>query len=370
MSAFTALAWIVMRRSSSMNLSANSSPAATCSSIENCTPVSDRSVTCTSYSLPSTAYWQKIAVITAGMCTSTRAACRPGPSSLISTRASTPIACSNEWYSASASSNRAVQGWSPTAKRRVSCSTPPICSRGRYARSTSPSSSKGSHGNCFPSCDVAGTPVRPGSDANARAAAPSTLLLGHERIPVVGRRHERLLDRAGARPPDQVPHGAGLVVGAGCAGAAEWLLPDHRAGRLVVHVEVAGGVAQRVVRLRDGRPVGGEHGAGESVGRGGVDHIERVIEPLLVVHVGGHDRPEQLPLHQVERGVFGCDHGRADEVAVAVVGVPTDHDLGIVRLLDHVERVRLGGVCALDDHGAHEVAEVLDRAHADGRHLR
>src|SRR5713101_5347163 len=56
------------------------------------------------------------------------------------------------------------------------------------------------------------------------------LLLGHERVAVVGRRHERLLDRARARPADQVPHRTGLVVGAGCTATAERLLPDHGAG--------------------------------------------------------------------------------------------------------------------------------------------
>ena len=67
----------------------------------------------------------------------------------------------------------------------------------------------------------------------------------HERIAVVGRRHERLLDRARADPAQQVQLRAGLVVGARPAGAAERLLADDRAGRLVVDVEVAGGVAQR-----------------------------------------------------------------------------------------------------------------------------
>src|ERR1035437_7544494 len=42
----------------------------------------------------------------------------------------------------------------------------------------------------------------------------------HERIAVVGRRDERLLDGARAQPADQVPHRAGLVVGARGAGSA------------------------------------------------------------------------------------------------------------------------------------------------------
>src|SRR6266851_4380710 len=70
----------------------------------------------------------------------------------------------------------------------------------------------------------------------------------HEGIPVIGRRHVRLLDDSRARPADQVEERAGLVVGARRSRAAERLLPDHRAGRLVVDVEVAGGIDQRLRR--------------------------------------------------------------------------------------------------------------------------
>src|SRR5919197_4179252 len=66
----------------------------------------------------------------------------------------------------------------------------------------------------------------------------------HERVAVVGRRDERLLDRAGAHPADQVPHRARLVVRPRRARAAERLLPDNGAGRLVVDVEVSRRVAE------------------------------------------------------------------------------------------------------------------------------
>src|SRR5215212_8547536 len=65
-----------------------------------------------------------------------------------------------------------------------------------------------------------------------------------ERVAVVARRQERLLDRPRADPPDQVPHRAGLVVRPRRARPAERLLPDDGAGRLVVDVEVACGVAE------------------------------------------------------------------------------------------------------------------------------
>src|SRR5712691_13272394 len=66
----------------------------------------------------------------------------------------------------------------------------------------------------------------------------------HEGVAVVRGRHEGFLDRARADPPDQVPHRARLVVRAGRTRAAERLLADNRAGRLVVDVEVAGRIAK------------------------------------------------------------------------------------------------------------------------------
>jgi len=69
-------------------------------------------------------------------------------------------------------------------------------------------------------------------------------LSAHVRVRVVGRRDQRLLDRAGQGPALQVLRGAGLVVGAGGSAAAEGLLADDGAGRLVVDVGAAGRVAQ------------------------------------------------------------------------------------------------------------------------------
>src|SRR5262245_15803416 len=83
---------------------------------------------------------------------------------------------------------------------------------------------------------------------------PSTreaLLLGHERVAVVERGVERLLDRAGAHPADEVELGARLVVGAGAARAPEGLLAHDRARGLVVDVEVARALAERGRGLAD-----------------------------------------------------------------------------------------------------------------------
>src|SRR5690606_25248869 len=87
----------------------------------------------------------------------------------------------------------------------------------------------------------------------ARAGAPRLLL--HVRVAVVGRRRERLLDRPGADPAEQVVVEAGLVVRAARTGAAERLLRDDGAGRLVVDVEVAGRLSESVLRFADRRAV-------------------------------------------------------------------------------------------------------------------
>ena len=94
--------------------------------------------------------------------------------------------------------------------------------------------------------------ARSGSPPLSRLLTPR-----HEGIPVVLRRGERLLDGPGRYPAQQVQHRAGLVVGAAGPGAPERLLPHHGAGGLVVHVVVAGGVAQRC-----GRPPRSRRGRG------------------------------------------------------------------------------------------------------------
>ena len=85
----------------------------------------------------------------------------------------------------------------------------------------------------------------------------------HVRIGVGRRRHERLLDRAGAGPAQEVLRRAGLVVGARGAATPERLLPDDRTGGLVVDVEVAGCEPQPVAGVGDDRPVLGDDRAGE-----------------------------------------------------------------------------------------------------------
>src|SRR5581483_1573151 len=112
---------------------------------------------------------------------------------------------------------------------------------------------------------------RPKSPNNSSTAA----VRGHVRVAIVPRRDERLLQGPRRHPADQVPPRAGLVIRPGSARPAERLLADDRAGRLVVHVEVAGGVLELVLGELDRGAVAGEDGAGQSIRRGAVDELER-----------------------------------------------------------------------------------------------
>src|SRR5262249_11488692 len=102
-------------------------------------------------------------------------------------------------------------------------------------------------------------------------AAGVGLVGGHEWVAVVARGNERLIDGTRAVPADQVPHRAGLVVRPGGARAAERLLADDGARRLVVDVEVAGRVAERLLGLDHRVAVVREDCAGQPVGRAAVD---------------------------------------------------------------------------------------------------
>src|ERR1700739_1914849 len=85
----------------------------------------------------------------------------------------------------------------------------------------------------------------------------STLLFGHKRVSIVGRRYEIFLDCSGAHPAKQVHHRARLVIGPAGARSAEGLLPDDGSSGLVVHVEIAGRKAKNAVGVGYGLAVGG-----------------------------------------------------------------------------------------------------------------
>src|SRR6185503_8256353 len=189
------------------------------------------------------------------------------------------------------------------------------------------------------------------------------LLLRHERILVVERRRERLLDRPGADPPHQVELGARLVVRTRATRAAEWLLTHDGARRLVVHIEVAGGVAQGHHRFAHRAAVVREHGARERVRRRGVNDLQRVFPFVVVVHVRRDDRTEDLLAEEAVAGILSLNQRRLDEVAVLSFRRSSSNDLGI--LLRVAEIVADLAERLLVDDGAHEVAEIAHVADAD-----
>src|SRR5687768_9626474 len=95
--------------------------------------------------------------------------------------------------------------------------------------------------------------------AQSRNSAPLAQTTGsgleHRRVAELDGRDEGLFDGPGAQPALQVQGAPGFVVRSGPARAAERLLPDDRARRLVVHVEVAGSVAEPRRRVLQEPPV-------------------------------------------------------------------------------------------------------------------
>src|SRR5258708_29426118 len=76
---------------------------------------------------------------------------------------------------------------------------------------------------------------------------------------------ECFLDRSRRYPPREIPYGTRLVIGARRSRAAERLLADYRARRLIIDVEVAGGVTKPIGCARDGTAITGEDRAREAV---------------------------------------------------------------------------------------------------------
>src|SRR5258708_13538824 len=66
---------------------------------------------------------------------------------------------------------------------------------------------------------------------------------------------ECFLDRSRRYPPREIPYGTRLVIGARRSRAAERLLADYRPRRLIIDVEVAGGVAKPLSGPPDGYPI-------------------------------------------------------------------------------------------------------------------
>src|SRR5437868_11277169 len=190
----------------------------------------------------------------------------------------------------------------------------------------------------------------------------------HVRVAVVDRRRVCLLDHAWADPADQVEERPGLVVGAGSAGAAEWLQPDDRPSRLVVDVEVARRVDELFGCLANCLPVSREDRAGQAVRAGPIAQVERLVELAVRVWIDGEDWPEQLLTQQLEVWVGRLDDRWPDEPPDLVIALAAGDHLRALLLPRVLDRAHVIGICAAVDDRAHEVAEVGHVALRDRLH--
>ena len=192
--------------------------------------------------------------------------------------------------------------------------------------------------------------------------------LSKERIAVVRGGNVCFLDATGADPADEVEDAAGLVVGAGRAGAAEGLATHHRACRLVVDVEVAGAMAQDVIGLDDGVAVAGDDGAGECVRGSLVADVQHLLVLVVLIDIHREDRSEDLLADGLVIRGLGQDDGGLHEITDGLVVVTAEYDFCI-----------LGGFCTVDvtgdvveglfiDDSVNEVGEVADIAHLHRLH--
>ena len=188
------------------------------------------------------------------------------------------------------SSTSAGRG-SPRASRRCAA-----WSRARPASASTPGTSR-PPGRASPSASAKAPPGAPAPELR-RASA----LVG---VPGRAGPVEGLLHAPRRDPAQEVLGGAGLVVGPRAPAPAEGLLADHRAGGLVVDVEVPGGKPEALLGVVDGRPVPGEDGAGEPVLGGGVADPEHLLVAIVGEDVEREHRPEDLLGHQ---GPVGSSH--------------------------------------------------------------
>ena len=179
--------------------------------------------------------------------------------------------------------------------------------------------------------------------------------LVHERIPPIRRRDHGFLDRPGAHPAEQVHRAARLVVRPRRPGATEGLLTHDGPGGLVVDVEIAGRVSQRVRYAHDRLAVPREDRPGQGVGRRGVAEREGLFQAVILVYVYRQYGTEDLFLHGPEPRIRRDDGRRLDEPAPLAVAAAAGDDLGVVRrpgVFDVTDDVVEG---RLVDHGRHEV---------------
>jgi len=181
--------------------------------------------------------------------------------------------------------------------------------------------------------------------------------------------NEILFDRANRDKPTQQVHAASLIIRAARPRPTKRLLPDNSASALAVDVEVAGRVAQRILREAHGGAVAREHRARQRILRSLVDGAAHVDEGvggrgLVVVDVHDQHRPEQLAREERVLGVGAGVHRRPHEVARRPVVRAARQQLQVrvgLRVVDDALQLPERGFV---DDGPDEVREVGGRPDA------
>ena len=139
------------------------------------------------------------------------------------------------------------------------------------------------------------------------------------------------------------------------------------AGRLVVDVPVAGGVTQLPLEFCDLAAVVGINTAGQSVFGRVCAVVDDFVVLVLLIDVDRENRREELVVEALVVQRFDLDDSRVDEQSLAVIVAAAEQvRVFIVFCGIDVFCCQIEGV-AVDD-GAHQDAEILDVADADGRH--
>ena len=135
------------------------------------------------------------------------------------------------------------------------------------------------------------------------------------RIAIFGGRHKVFLYGTRTDPAQQVQVAARFIIRTRSPGAAERLLTNHGAGRLIVIIEITGCIAQYTAGLHHGITVLAENGTCEPLWRGFLTQLQRSFKVLVLVYINAHHRAKDFLLHGFEMGIGHLDQGGLNEVA-------------------------------------------------------
>src|SRR5206468_9220084 len=156
-------------------------------------------------------------------------------------------------------------------------------------------------------------------------------LFTHEGVFIRGRRDKSFFDRSSAHPAEKINDRAGLVVRTARSRSTEWLLAHNGAGGFVIYIEVAGGIAQRLLRVGNSCTIRGKHASGQSVRRSLIHELECRMPFLFRIDVERDDRTEQLFTHRPVIWFFGLDQRRTNKISDRIVDLTARYDLRIGR---------------------------------------